>query len=65
MKNKIIKGWNFTRIVYTLIGLVLLIHAVIDYTIFGILLGVYITAMGVFAFDCAAGNCSIDTKENI
>jgi len=63
MKNNIFNGWNFTRVLYTLIGLVLLIHAIIDYTIFGILLGLYISAMGIFAFGCSAGNCSIDTKE--
>lgn len=63
MRNNVFKGWNFTRVLYTLIGLVLLTHAIIDYTFFGILLGLYISAMGIFAFGCAAGNCSMNTKE--
>ena len=63
MKKSVFKGWNFTRVLYTLIGLGLLTHAIVDYTIFGILLGLYISAMGIFAFGCATGNCSMDTKE--
>lgn len=47
------------RILFLVTGLVLLIHTLMDRQYIGALLGIYITAMGLFGFGCAAGNCSI------
>lgn len=62
MIEKLTKNWNITRIIYLSIGIVLLIHTIIDNQFFGIILGIYITLMGLFGFGCAAGSCSIDKK---
>jgi len=60
--NKLLKGWTNLRIIYLLIGLVLIIHTIMDRQIIGVFLGLYILFMGLFGFGCAGGNCEI--KEN-
>ncbi|GGD98112.1 hypothetical protein [Planktosalinus lacus] len=62
MIENLTKNWNITRLIYLAIGVVLLIHTIMDNQFFGILLGSYITLMGLFGFGCAAGSCSIDEK---
>lgn len=60
MKKRLLYGWNIQRIAFFLIGLLLLVHTIMDQQFIGVLLGVYITAMGLFGFGCASGNCSLD-----
>jgi hypothetical protein len=60
--NSLLKGWTTVRIIYLLIGLVLIIHTIMDRQIIGVFLGLYILFMGLFGFGCAGGNCEI--KEN-
>ena len=52
------------RFIFLIMGLILLIHTLMDQQYMGTLLGVYITAMGLFGFGCAAGNCSIKQTKN-
>lgn len=58
MKERILTGWNFPRVFYVLIGSVVLIQSWMQNQWVGILFGAYFAAMGLFAFGCAAGNCS-------
>lgn len=59
LKRNIIRGWTFSRILYAGVGLAIMADSIINQQWIGILLGGYFAAMGIFAFGCAAGNCSI------
>lgn len=57
MKDRILSKWTFTRVLYVIMGIVVIIQSVMSKQWLGIGFGAYFTAMGVFAFGCAAGNC--------
>lgn len=63
MKKRLLSGWSIQRFVYFSIGVTLLIHTIMDHQYLGVLLGIYITAMGLFGFGCASGSCSIDKSD--
>lgn len=58
MKQKLLTNWNFTRILYVVIGVTVIGQSLGQREWIGTALGIYLTAMGVFAFGCAAGNCA-------
>jgi hypothetical protein len=57
MKERILNGWTFRRVLYLVIGSFIIIQAVMDKQWFSVAFGGYFAAMGLFAFGCAAGNC--------
>ena len=57
MKERILTNWTFTRVLYLIIGIALIIQSVMSQQWFGVALGGYFASMGLFAFGCAAGNC--------
>lgn len=57
MKDRILKGWTFTRGLYAVLGTVVVIQSAMQLQWFGILFGAYFASMGLFNFGCAAGNC--------
>lgn len=57
MKQRILKGWTFSRGVYLVLGLVVIVQAFTMEQWLGVLLGFYFASMGLFAFGCASGNC--------
>jgi hypothetical protein len=57
MKERILTGWSFGRVLYLLLGIYVIIATAMDGHWFGILIGAYFAAMGLFRFGCAAGNC--------
>ncbi|HWR33608.1 MAG TPA: hypothetical protein VN451_08785 [Chitinophagaceae bacterium] len=57
MKERLLTGWNFVRIIYLLLGGFIIFQSVADGNWFGIILGGYFAAMGLFAFGCAGGAC--------
>ncbi len=58
MKQKILTGWNFRRIIYLVAGTALLIYSATDKNWAGIVVGGYFASMGFFAFGCASGQCT-------
>jgi hypothetical protein len=56
MKN-ILNGWTIPRILYTFIGIMVIANAIMEQQYWGIALGGYFAAMGIFNFGCAAGGC--------
>lgn len=58
MKERILTGWNFRRVIYGLMGIVLIVQSINLHEWFGIFVGLYFAAMGIFALGCASGNCS-------
>ncbi len=57
LKERILTGWTFTRAFYLLAGSAMLVFSFLDKQWFGVAIGTYFAAMGLFAFGCAAGNC--------
>ncbi|MBS1589793.1 MAG: hypothetical protein JST52_09295 [Bacteroidetes bacterium] len=57
MKQRLLTGWNFRRVVYLVVGSALLIDSIWRQQWLGVVFGGYFAAMGIFAFGCASGNC--------
>jgi hypothetical protein len=57
MKQRLLTGWTFIRVIYILIGSLIIIQSVADRQWFGIIFGGYFASMGLFAFGCAGGAC--------
>lgn len=57
MKQRILTGWTFGRVLYLVMGITILIQSVMIHQWMGMVLGSYFAAMGIFAFGCAAGSC--------
>jgi hypothetical protein len=57
MKERITKGWTFTRVLYLALGAFVVAQSIMQQQWLGILLGGYFASMGLFAFGCAAGGC--------
>lgn len=57
MKDRIFSGWNFRRVLYMALGLIVIGQAVYTAQYFLILFGAYFASMGLFNFGCASGAC--------
>ena len=57
IKNRLLRDWTIWRIIYLLIGIAMLIQASLYEQWLGIILGIYMAAMGLFGFGCAGGGC--------
>ncbi len=57
MWERIFSNWTFTRALYLILGIVVIIESITSHQWFGLGIGGYFAAMGLFAFGCAAGNC--------
>lgn len=65
MKQRILTGWSMIRVLYLVLGLVLLVQSYIEKQWLGVFIGGYFTSMGIFAFGCAAKTCcGIHTNSN-
>lgn len=56
MKERILTGWTFTRVLYLIIGSFIIIQSALEKQWAGVVFGGYFAAMGLFALGCAAGN---------
>lgn len=59
MKDRLLSGWSFRRVLYLLVGAMVILFAIQEQRWWAILLGGYFAAMGLFAFGCASGTCSV------
>lgn len=57
MKERILRNWNFTRVLYLIMGCAVIVQSLISRQWLGIAFGGYFASMGLFAFGCASGNC--------
>ena len=53
---RITTGWTLSRLLYVLIGVILITQTTIDKEWFGTLIGAYFTSMGLFNYGCASPN---------
>lgn len=58
MKDRILKGWNFRRVLYIAMGAFITGQAILTQQYFIVLFGLYFASMGVFNFGCASGVCA-------
>lgn len=63
MKTRILTNWTFSRALYLVLGIIIIIQSVMGQQWYAIAIGVYFAAMGLFAFGCAAGNCTTEIKQ--
>lgn len=64
MKNRILKNWSIIRVVYVILGTMILVQTVMNREWLGVLIGAYFVIMGLFSIGCASGNCAIDSSKN-
>lgn len=57
MKERIFTNWTFSRMLFLIMGVMVIVQSAMSHQWFGILFGGYFAAMGLFAFGCAAGGC--------
>ena len=57
MKERILSRWSFGRVLYLVAGSFIIIQSIWEKQLVGVAIGGYFSAMGLFAFGCAAGNC--------
>ncbi|MFZ0489276.1 MAG: hypothetical protein WBV11_08605 [Salegentibacter sp.] len=63
IKQRLLTGWNFPRIIYLVIGLLITMQAVSEDQWWGVALGAYMILAGIFAFGCAGGACALPKQE--
>jgi hypothetical protein len=66
MKQRILTNWTFARVLYLGMGSLIIIQSVVEQQWLGV---ACFSAMGLFAFGCADGNCygsscATDVKNN-
>lgn len=57
LKHRLFTNWNYVRVLYTALGLLILFSSIPDLEWIGVLFGAYVSSMGLFAFGCASGYC--------
>jgi len=68
MKERLLTQWTIPRVLFLIMGIMVIVQSAMSHQWFGILLGGYFASMGLFAFGCASGgcfggNCATKTKE--
>ncbi len=58
IKSRLLKNWNWMRILYLLIGTSALIAAFLVHAWLIGVIGVFMIFMGIFSMGCAAGQCT-------
>lgn len=61
MKQRLLTGWNFIRVLYLIAGVMMLVQSMADRQWLLALPGVYFALMGLFAIGCAGGSCYTGT----
>ncbi len=64
MKERILTGWTFRRVLYLAVGIILVIQSIMDNDWLIALPGIYFASMGLFAFGCASGNCALPPQRS-
>ena len=69
MKERILSKWTLSRVLYLLLGIMILVQSAMSQQWIGVAFGGYFASMGLFAFGCASGNCfggncAVDPKKN-
>ena len=60
--QRLLKGWNVMRLLFTLSGTYIVIDALMSTNWIALLPGVYFLTMGLLGFGCAGANCAVPTQ---
>lgn len=63
--DRIKMPWSMMRVLYLVLGLFMLVQASMDQLWFGIVIGGYFVAMGLFSWGCAGGNCAVPESKSV
>lgn len=58
MRYRMLYGWNIRRVIYLVVGIIVIVYAINTQDWWPAIFGAYFAAMGLLGFGCAAGNCS-------
>lgn len=61
MLQRIISGWTITRLLYAILGLMVLVQAIAQKQWAAVPFGAYFAAMGILNFGCAANACKVSS----
>jgi hypothetical protein len=64
MKKRLVSGWNVRRLLYLVMGVIVIAQSIADHQNWGILLGAYFAVMGIFNLGCASGYCGVPLSSN-
>ncbi len=57
MKERLLTGWTFMRVLYLIMGITLVIQAIMAHQYAMSFLGVYFAAMSILGIGCMGGQC--------
>lgn len=57
MKERLLTGWTFMRVLYLVMGITLVIQAIMAHQYAMSFLGVYFAAMSILGVGCMGGQC--------
>lgn len=57
--NRISTPWGFSRWLYLVMGVIIIIQGAVANQVMGLILGSYFSIMAVFGIGCAMGNCYV------
>ncbi|MBP6794692.1 MAG: hypothetical protein KA143_06550 [Saprospiraceae bacterium] len=63
MRDRILNNWTFSRALYLLMGSFIILQSILSKQWIGGVIGIYFSAMGIFAFGCASGSCQGNSCE--
>ncbi len=58
---RFLNNWNARRTIYIIVGIFITVQSAMLSQWFGLIFGAYFTAMGLFGFGCASGNCKVNS----
>ena len=59
MKQRILTGWNFVRVLYLLMGITLIIQSIMAHQYGMAFLGVYVAGLSILGLGCMGGHCNV------
>lgn len=69
MKERVLNNWSFIRVLYLVMGTLIVVQTAMSREWLGVLIGSYFVVMGLFSIGCASGtcyggNCTIESNKN-
>ena len=63
MKQRILTGWNFVRVLYLLMGITLIIQSIMAHQYGMAFLGAYVAGLSVLGLGCMGGHCNVQSTQ--
>lgn len=63
MKQRILTGWNFVRVLYLLMGITLIIQSIMAHQYGMAFLGAYVAGLSILGLGCMGGHCNVQPTQ--